>query len=257
MIRRSEDTKLKTIGSTLLLLGLCIAATPALHASVSFAGNGGQGTDGNILTFPSGAFTVTASAWSTTGNSGTTFANAALGQWGSYGLGVCNDVEVSGGCSTNPPEHAIGNSPYFDFVLLTFSQPVYSVSLTLSTFGTAQDTDITYFVGSCSPAPVGSVDCSPNGKTLATVSSIAGLTNYGTFNNNTSGTGDRTVNLSTANNSPINWVLVGGSTLAGYSGDYFKLSGMGYTTTPEPATFGLAGAALLGLGMLRKKLARS
>ena len=242
-------------------MGICVLAAPALHASVSFTGNGGQGTDGNIMTFSSGSFVVTASAWSTTGNSNTTFANASLGQY-SFGLGVCNDVEIASNstCTSNPPEHAIGNSGNFDFVLLTFSQPVTSVSLVLSTFNTAQDTDVTYYVGSCGSVPNNTVNCGPNGKTLANINTIAGLSNVQTHSDLTTLTTNRTVtlDLTGTGSAGVNWVLVGATTLTNYTGnDYFKLESMSYTTTPEPATFGLAGAALLGLGLLRSRKKRA
>lgn len=245
----------------LFLLGICAVVAPSLHAAISFAGSGGVGTDGNILTFNSGTFVVTASAWATTGNSGTTLATAALGQWNPYGLGVCNDSERASGstCSTSPPEHAVGNNGAFDFILLTFSQPVYGLSFTLSTFNSSQDTDVSYFVGKCASVPNGSVNCSPTGDTLASLTvanNIAGLANVQTRNDLTGGTTDRVVNLdlSGTGTGGVNWVLIGATTLSGYTtNDYFKLQSMSYTTTPEPATFGLAGAALLGIGLLRRK----
>lgn len=252
---------MRALSTTLLIFGMCIGLAPSLRASISFAGSGGQGTDGNSLSFTSGTFTVIASAWSTTGSGGA-LATAALGQY-SPGLGVCNDSERLSGsaCTTNPPEHAIGNTGYYDFVLLTFNHPVTSVSLTLSTFGTQQDTDATYFTGTCTTIN----GCTPLGKTVTGVSpTIGGSTVNGSFssfyaappNNADPMTGTRTFTLDLGTQSSVNWVMIGASTADTTPDDYFKLLSMSYTTgsgVPEPATFGMAGAALAALGLLRRR----
>lgn len=247
-----------------LLLGLCIGIVPSLHASPSFAsGNNTAGTDANILCYSTsgstscaGSYFVAASAWSTTGTSGQ-LATAALGQWGSFGLGVCNDVERSSGstCTSSPPEHAAGNVGYLDFILLTFSQPLTSVTLTLSTFNTTQDTDISYFTGNCTA--VGG--CSPLGKTVTGGTPTLGTSGFSSFyaapaNNADPLNGTRTVTLNLGGQSGVNWVLIGASTADTTPDDYFKLQGMGYTSgVPEPATFGLAGFALAAIAFLRRK----
>ena len=77
---------------------------------------------------------------------------------------------------------------------------------------------------------------------------------------NTNVNGLVTVNLTSALSDVqggVNWILIGAST-SHYSGsnDYFKLKSMSFTTgaaTPEPATFGLAGAALAAMGLLRAR----
>ena len=74
----------------------------------------------------------------------------------------------------------------------------------------------------------------------------------------------------TQNTGSVNWILVGATTQAYYGDgscgtnnsnvglgkscdeDYFKLNGLS-GSVPEPATFVLAGSALLGLGLLRRK----
>ena len=278
---------MRGLSTALVLLGICVGAAPSLRATTAFytavtsgpcqTGNAGQGTDANTRCFvdPMGPFTVMASAWSTTGGSGGhtgTLQTAALGLYTSatpaYGLGVCNDYERSG-ASTNgttctsggsSPEHPIDNSVNYDFVLLTLSQPaVTSLSFQLSTFGQTKDTDLTYFIGNCSGV------CNPVNKTVNGGTTVAGLFSAGeyatgtvpgpTVNTNTNGL--VAVDLSSVLGNVqggVNWILIGAATNS--SNDYFKLTSMSFTTgayTPEPATFGLAGAALAAMGLLRAR----
>ena len=270
---------MKALSTTLLLLGLCIGIAPSLRASVSFeSGNGSACGSGNAsLCFGGGSFTVTATAFSTTGASNTTLATATLGQY-SYGLGVCNTNEsaLPSGCTSSNYEHAISNevdtgvSPSvknYDFVLLTFSQPVYSISLVLNPFLTSVDMDASYFSGDCTGActtgsagnlltsVVGKVNSSGS-NTLSSISGVSGVTAGQYTSVGTSSNQLQTVTITSS--TPINFILIGAS-LNNYTGadsnaDYFKLDSISsYTTTPEPATFGLAGGALLALGLLRRK----
>jgi hypothetical protein len=268
----------RSISGTLLALGLCIAA-PSLRASISF-GTGATNTPGSIgnsLVFSGTGLNVTAYAFSTTHNSNTTLDQAAVGWW-SPGLGVCNTNEFVGTCLTSgPPEHAIGNEldtgvtpnvQNFDFILLQFSVPLTSVSLTLDPFGT-HDMDATYFAGNCAST----LGCTPanfltniinKADTQAGLQAITGgtlITNpviAGSFTGcGVSCSTQQTFSISGIPSSGVNWVLIGASTAANYGGDgnpdYFKLNAMNYSTVPEPATFGLAGAALAAIGLLRRK----
>ena len=281
MIRRPEDTKVRALSTTLLLLGLGIGLAPSLRASTTFdfssnasygtTGNMGQGSVGNTLTFcngvPSasacsgGQFSVLATAWSTTGVSPqptSSLQTAAVGQYYPYGLGVCNTVEIAATC--NSPQHALDNSGNVDFILLTFSTPVAALSFDLSTFNTTEGTDVTYFAGDCAST------CSPAGKTVlsggtaplnstlfgANSSSFVTNTVLGPTTNTGSGVGTVPVTVTINSGTAVNWILIGAST-TGSADDFFKLSSMTYATAPEPATFGLAGAALAALGLLRRK----
>ncbi|MBZ5676544.1 MAG: PEP-CTERM sorting domain-containing protein [Acidobacteriia bacterium] len=257
--------------STTLLLGLCIGLAPSLHASVSFATGNGT-VNGSSIVFNGGTFTATATAFSTTGNSNTTLATATLGQY-TYGLGVCNSNENAGGCTTSgPPEHAVSNQTdtgvfpnvqNFDFVLLQFSVPLSSIQLTLSPFGTTEDMDATYFTGNCTGTCtatnfrtniIGKTDTTSVSTGLAAITGVSGVST-GSF---TSPTTNISQSFTLNNAGPVNWVLIGASTAANYGGngvaDYFKLYSMdGSTGVPEPATFGMAGAALAALGLLRRR----
>jgi hypothetical protein len=252
----------RAVSTALLFVGLCVIA-PSARASISFAGSGGQGTNGNVLTFcqtgvpPCGAgvFTVMASAWSNTGSGGD-LATADLGQYNPFGLGVCNSSELAAAGGCQPPQHAIDNSGHLDFVLLTFSQPVQSITLTLSPFNTINDPmNATYIVGDCKPTPT---SCSPNGKTVSMESAMTGFSTVsvtGLNSGNPAHDVTLTLNLTGTGTSGVNWVLIGAN--ISETDDYFKLEGMTYSTTPEPATLGLAGIALLGIGLLRARKKRS
>ena len=232
---------MRAISSTLLILGLCIAA-PSLRASVSFTSGNGS-TCGSGLCFSSGTFNVTATAYSTsvlnTPTSALTNTNVVLGQY-SFGLGVCDNAEntASGGCQS--PQHAIDdNGGYVDFVLLTFSQPVTSITLTLNPFQTVNDSmDVSYITGTGAAPTV-------NGKTLAQLGTTVNVTGLNSGNPYQ----DQSFTVNPA--SSVSWILVGAD--VNQTDNYFKLQSMSYSTTPEPATFVLAGSALLGLGLLRRK----
>jgi hypothetical protein len=270
--------KVRALSTTLLLFGLCIGVAPSLRASVSFtSGNGASCNSGASLCFTSGGVSVTATAFSTTGGSNTTLATATLGQY-SYGLGVCNSNETVGGCSTsNPPEHAVSNeldigvSPNvknYDFILLQLSVPLSSIQLTLSPFNSAVDMDATYITGNCLAANgctssnlltniIGKLPTVSGTNNLTTITGVTGVAL-----NNYTGVGqtapkvnnvyqDQVVNVLGIPTGGVNWILIGANTTNsdGYP-DYFKLEML---STPEPATFGLAGAALAALGLLRRK----
>jgi hypothetical protein len=248
----------RVLGTT-LFLGLCIATAPNLRAAISFAGAnaGSQTTVGNSLSFSGTGLNVTAYAFSTTGASGT-LAQAALGEYSGNGLGVCNSNEIAATCTS--PNHAIDNGGSIDFVLLQFSVPLTSIQLTLSPFGTTQDMDATYFTGNCTGA------CTPanfltnilgKADTTAGLSAITGVTGVstGSFISPTTNV-SQTFSVSGIPAGGVNWILIGANTTnADGVVDYFKLNSMSYTSgVPEPATFGMAGAALAGLALLRKRL---
>ena len=263
---------MRALGSAVMLLGVCVGVAPALRAATSFnfsdaMHNAGVGTIGNSLTFSPG-ITVTANAWSTTGTSDA-LAQAALGQYYSssqpLGLGVCASTDyVSGACTS--PQHAADNVGDYDFILLTFSQPLYLAQFTLDVFGQTHDTDVTYFAGNCVSASLCSPSSFPSGLTTTTLLNTGSATFGGNATLFKSGsyvtgspagptlTGTQTtiVNLTLNSNQPVNWILFGASTSGG-NDDYFKINSMTYSTTPEPATFGLAGIALAALGYLRRR----
>ena len=188
------------------------------------SGSGGRGTDGNTITFSfwrlySDRERLGYAAQRANGTSDGV-ANGGSRAVLLLGLGVCNDNErASGGtCTTNPPEHAIGNTASYDFVLLTFSQPVTSDFPDVEHIRSLQqDTDATYFTGTCTTVN----GCTPLNKTVTGGSStIGGSTGNGSFSSFYAApesaanpiTGTRTFTLNLGSQSSVNWVLIGAST---------------------------------------------
>src|SRR5689334_11496248 len=110
--------KVKSISSTLLVLGMCIIAAPALRATATFntiqyaadpAPNPTTAIGATINnTGAGGTWSVTPYAFSIT-NSAAAFATAYVGSY-SPGLGVCDASEAtSPGCNATP-DHAIDNA---------------------------------------------------------------------------------------------------------------------------------------------------
>ena len=203
------------------------------------SGNLGQGSGTNSIIESAGGETVTATAWSVTGNNDTNFQTATLGQYSGLGLGVCNQVELkaSGGCGA--PQHEVDDNGQYDFVLFSFSSPVTSVTITINPVCDC-NTDASYYVGN---------GINPLGDTLAQLGTA-------TTSNETTADTTRTITLSGLG-SGVTSVLFGASILG--TNNYFKIESLSVTegittsTTPEPATFGMAGIALVGLGVVGRK----
>jgi hypothetical protein len=179
---------------------------------------------------PSG-LKVTITAWSVVNNS---FAQANLGQYSGYGLGVCNGLEGGSGCDS--PQHMVDNFGEYDFVLFKFSSPVNPVSVKLSGFNF--DTDLSYWTGTSEIS---------NATLLSSLSfmNISGYERSGEFTyllDKDSGVG--------------NYLLVGTAYSASDRDDRFKIKGMSVETSPvpEPSTCLLLGSGLVALcfGMRRR-----
>lgn len=138
------------------------------------------------------------------------------------------------GCGA--PQHEVDDNGQFDFVLFTFSAPVTSVTIDITPVCNC-DTNASYIVGT---------GLNPLNDTLAQV---------GTFTTSTETAKDQPRDITlTGLGSGVTSVLFGAS-ISG-SGNYFKIESVTATEAagaPEPATMALAGAALLGLGLIRRK----
>jgi hypothetical protein len=161
------------------------------------------------------------------------FQAAALDEYSgtNLGLGVCTEAQLTSSCT--PPYHEVNDSGQFDLVLFSFSQPVTSVTFVVNPVCDC-NTDATYYLNTGSPS----------GKTLVALGT-------GTNSNETTAAIQRTITISGLDN--VTSILFGTST----SGDnnFFKIGSLSVTegTVPEPATFGLAGMALVGLGLIGRR----
>lgn len=218
-------------------------------------------TLGGSLTMTSGGLTVTETAWwlntATSPVPGaTTFQQASVTAWAGYGLAVCNPNEPT--CASNV-EHQIDNFTQVDFILLSFNTAVNLSSvvndLTLLHYadvngGTTNNIGMTYWTNVALT-------------TATTFTALQTASGAGTTIGGSSGTnctafvnGGCTIvdDLSTTGN--ITNILIAAQTSTGSgNNDAFKISSL-TVATPEPATFGLFGSALLfGALLARKRLA--
>lgn len=226
----------RTILSTLFTIALGAASLSAGPITYNLYNNTVSGT------VPAG-LTMSKSGWSLntlTSN----FATATLYTY-SGGLG-----ETSAGEVMTSPQHTVDNSGKFEFVLFSFSKPVNINSAYLTAYG---DTDITFWTSA-------SQVTSLSGQSLASLGALG----FGSAIANNGGTSSRTAILSGAN---VRSLLLGASITNFSTADYVKIKDLCITpgTTPpppppsgvpEPSTFGLLGASLVGLGYsLRRRKA--
>lgn len=221
--------------ASIIPLALGLAFGSAAYATTVFdytIGNLGQGSGNNSIVRTQGNETVTATAVAMTGNNSTTFQWATLGQYSGFGLGVCDQLEVNCGS----PQHEVDDSGQLDFVMFHFSAMVTSVSITVTPVCNC-DTNASYYVGN---------GFSPMGQTLL---QLGGATNSTEGSKNTT----RTITLTGLGNG-VDSVLFGASVIG--NNNFFKIESLSVTqaaTAPEPGTMAMAGAALIGLGLLGRK----
>jgi len=141
-------------------------------------------------------------------------------------------------------EHQVDNNGSYDFVLFVFNSVMDPTSILINPYGD-YDRDVTYWVGNL-------------GASLSTLN----LGNMGlgsrTDDNSTSSDNSRSVSLGggTGNALLLAARLPGNG--ADENIDRFKIESLSANTAvPEPATFGLAGLALVGLGLLRRRSSKS
>lgn len=226
--------------------GLAVAMSMAGAAPVTLnlTGGGGVGSFGNVLTYTSGPVTATVTSWSLASELGT-FSQAATGRWSGNGLGVCNTAETTSSCGS--PSHTMDNSAGKDFLLFQFNAGVDPSSVVLRAYSTG-DSDLSYWTGNTSASTT-----LLSGQTLASLGGLGFGAQIENLDNVAAN--PRTASLSGVN---VNALLISAN-LANLDGvkDYMKVSSLTVeypsSQIPEPATMGLLGSALLGLGVLRTR----
>ena len=231
--------RLHKIAGLVCACAFVAAATPVTY---TFTGNGGtvggSSPFGNTRTYTNGANSVTVSSFSLPSSLSGNFVPGQLGWFSSLGLASCNNTGEGANCDN--PEHQVDNNGSYDFVLFVFNSVMDPTSIVINPFG-AYDRDITYWVGNL-------------GVNLSTLN--LGTLGLGTqmWDDSTVSDNSRSVNLlgGTGNALLIAARLPGN--VADSNIDRFKIESLtANTAVPEPATFGMAGLALVGLGLLRRR----
>jgi uncharacterized repeat protein (TIGR01451 family) len=188
-----------------------VAANPlpsyTIPTTISLTSSGSSnGTVGNIRTFSANGVSVNASAFSSTSTG--TWNTAALGIYGSWGLGVIDNTEDG-----NSGSHRIDNSGLNNYVLLEFSESVVIDKAALA-YVDGGDSDISVWVGNFN---------NPYTNHLNLNSSVLNSFGFTEFNNG--GSSDRTADIN-ANNIVGNAVVIAAK--IGDTDDSFKLKSLDF-----------------------------
>jgi hypothetical protein len=253
------------------------------------AGSGNSNSDLSSYSVTVNGVTATAVAFYATGtNSGpgtgsshdllgpTSSGAPQVGEYGSAGIGICEN-QSSSNCES--PNHQIsdgnngsGSTDDYEFMLIEFSTAVNLSQIQLGNWGTngsaGDPFGVTYYTSSSSSS-LSSIESSLETTTVGNITSDGftaqstptcltgisalggGASGNGGYNDNCSVGGNGVENL---NGTAVTYLLIGAST-SGAGDDYFKIQDVNFvkTATPEPATFGLIGFALGGIGLIARK----
>ena len=239
--------------------GAILSVVPASANSTTFNFATGQGDStgnsyGNSLSYTVGAITVTETAFSLANGftSSSKFAAAAVDNYSgaTLGLGVCS-VNDPGGTGCSSPGHQVDNAVGDEFILFTFSGGTVGL-------GTGSSIEVANYA----PDPTGSgtaVDLTYYSASTAITAGTTALSSE-TGSHTVDGNAGSGVTVTDSNlvGGTITYLLIAAA-VNDTVNDAFKVNELTVNTsnsiapTPEPATFGLIGLALAGLGVYGRK----
>jgi len=266
---------MRTRTNVITAVGLLLAVTcPSAYGAINWqltssCMNTGGTNYGNSRTCTSDGVSVTARAYSNTGNTNggtnnalqTAYLGTFSGGFGATNRDGSNNTDADEGIPSNsdPPEHGVDNDGRYDIVLFSLAEAMNLTQVQLGYFPVDSDITVLAYTGGGSPAELS------NGTTTTTyaaLTSTLGWTLVGHYSDVSALPGD-TVNLNTSSQTAnpnlvsSHWLVGAYNPLVGSDqgwtkgNDYVKLLALWAEKpsngTPEPNGMALFGATLAAL----------